>query len=82
MKLQFIQDNQGNTTGVYIPIEDWQSLKTQYTDFETRQEETKNEINLAQWQKQVIDERLNDYYKNSNDITDFDATVDDIEKSL
>lgn len=82
MKLQFIQDNQGNTTGVYIPIEDWQSLKTQYTDFETRQEETKNEINLVQWQKQVIDERLNDYYKNSNDITDFDATVDDIEKSL
>lgn len=80
MKLQFIQDNQGNTTGVYIPIEDWQSLKTQYTDFE--KEETKNEINLAQWQKQIIDERLNDYYKNSNDITDFDATVDDIEKSL
>lgn len=80
MTLQFIHDNQGNTTGVYIPIEDWQLLKTQYTDFE--KEEARNGIRLAHWQKQVIDERLNDYYKNNKDIADFDATIDDIEKSL
>jgi hypothetical protein len=27
MILQFIHDNRGNTTGVFIPIEDWQALK-------------------------------------------------------
>ena len=27
MTLKFIHDNKGNTTGVFIPIEEWQSLK-------------------------------------------------------
>jgi hypothetical protein len=34
MTLQFIHDNRGNTTGVFIPIEEWQSLKTKYTDLQ------------------------------------------------
>ena len=34
MTLQFIHDNNGNTTGVYIPIEDWQTLKVKYKELE------------------------------------------------
>ena len=34
MSLQFIQDNKGNTIGVYIPIEEWQSLKAKYNGLE------------------------------------------------
>jgi hypothetical protein len=34
MTLQFIHDNKGNTTGVFIPIEEWQSLKTKYIELE------------------------------------------------
>jgi hypothetical protein len=80
MKLQFLQDAKGNTTGVFIPIEEWQSLKTKYTDLQ--KEEAENVLELAPWQKQIIDERLSDYYKNPTDVADFDKTIDDIENSL
>ena len=80
MTLQFIHDNRGNTTGVFIPIEEWQLLKTKYTDLQL--EEAENMVELAQWQKQTIDKRLSDYYKNSSDVSGFDKTIDDIEKSL
>ena len=80
MTLQFIHDNKGNTTGVFISIEEWQSLKAKYTDLQ--REESENVVELATWQKQIIDERLNDYYKNPSNVVDFDKTIDDIEKSL
>lgn len=80
MTLQFIQDNRGNTTGVFIPIEEWQTLKSKYS--ELQKEEAENVVSLSSWQKQIIDDRLNDYYNNSNEIQDFNATIDDIEKNL
>jgi hypothetical protein len=80
MTLQFIHDNKGNTTGVFIPIEEWQTLKSKYADLQ--KEEAENIVELATWQKQIIDDRLNDYYQKSTDVTDFDKTIDDIEKSL
>jgi hypothetical protein len=80
MTLQFIHDNKGNTTGVFIPIEEWQTLKTKYTDLQ--KEESENIVEFSAWQKQIIDDRLNDYYSNSNDVEHFDKTIDDIEKSL
>ena len=80
MALQFIHDNRGNTTGVFIPIEDWQALKARYA--ELQKEEAKTMAELAPWQKEVLDERLNDYYSNRNDLDDFDATIDEIEKGL
>ncbi len=80
MTLQFIHDNKGNTTGVFIPIEEWQDLKTKYV--ELQKEEAENLIDLSNWQKQIIDQRLSDYYSNKGDLSDFDNTIDDIEKSL
>ena len=80
MTLQFIHDNKGNTTGVFIPIEEWQSLKTKYAGLQKEEAENINE--LASWQKDIIDERLNDYYKNQDDLLDFDKTLDDLEKTL
>lgn len=80
MALQFIQDNRGNTTGVYIPIEEWQSLKSKYTELEKK--EAENGVALSIGQKNFLDDRLNDYYKNTADVVDFDKTIDDIEKSL
>lgn len=80
MKLQFIFDNNGNTTGVFIPIDDWQALKAKYAGLEN--EDIKYQSELETWQKQIIEDRLNDYYKNSNNTKDFDDTLDDIEKNL
>ena len=80
MALQFIHDNYGNTTGVFIPIEEWQSVKEKYTDLQKK--EAENLVELAPWQIQIIDERLSDYYGNPTNVADFDKTIDDIEKDL
>jgi hypothetical protein len=80
MNLQFIHDNRGNTTGVFIPIEDWQTLKGKYTDLQN--EEALNSIELTSWQKEILDERLDDYYKNPNDVVDFDTTIANIRKKI
>ncbi|NVO02305.1 MAG: hypothetical protein HXX09_06340 [Bacteroidetes bacterium] len=80
MTLQFIHDNKGNTTGVFIPIEEWQTLKTKYVDLQ--REEAENVVELSSWQKNIIDERLSDYYKSPLDVADFDTTIDDIENGL
>ncbi|MBS9524976.1 hypothetical protein KI659_13230 [Litoribacter alkaliphilus] len=34
MKLQIIQDSEGETTGVYIPIKEWKLLKKKYKELE------------------------------------------------
>jgi hypothetical protein len=82
MTLKLIQDSKGNTTGVFISIEEWQSLKTKYADLQNEEIENIAELELAPWQKQIIDDRLSDYFNNPTDVTDFDKTIDDIEKNL
>ena len=49
MLIQFICDDKGNTTGVFIPIDAWQSLKEKHTDLE--QEELKQDGEISNWQK-------------------------------
>jgi len=80
MALQFIHDNRGNTTGVFIPIEEWLTLKNKYADLQ--KEEAESVLELASWQKEIIEERLSDYYKNPTSLVDFDKTIDEIENSL
>jgi hypothetical protein len=56
MNLQYLQDNHGNTTAVVVPIEDWNKFTEKYNDLE----------DLPQWQKNIIDQRL-DFLKNHPD---------------
>ena len=80
MNLQFIHDNKGNTTGVFIPIEEWQSLKDKYADLDI--EEANQPDELSDWEKNLIDERLKDYFENPTDVRDIHETIRDIEKTL
>jgi hypothetical protein len=34
MSLQYISDNKGQTTGVFIPIEEWNNLKNKFKGIE------------------------------------------------
>ncbi len=56
MNLQYLQDNNGNTTAVVVPIEEWNKFTEKYDDLE----------DLPQWQKSIIDQRL-DFVKNHPD---------------
>ena len=76
MKTQIIQDYKGLPIGVFIPIEDWENLKKHYPNLENINDE------LPQWQKDILDARLDDYYKNPTDVMDFDKMIDAIEKRL
>jgi hypothetical protein len=78
MNLQFIHDTKGNTTGVFIPIEEWQLLKEKYT--ELQDEEATEVLELSILQTQILDQRLNDYYSNRTAVENFDDMIDDIEK--
>jgi hypothetical protein len=76
MKLQYISDDKGQTTGVFIPINEWNDLKNKYKDIE------QEEIGVPGWQKDLVLKRLEDYKQNPDSAMDFDAAMDDIEKEL
>lgn len=72
MALQYIHDIKGNTTGVFIPIEEWQSLKEK---FDGLHEEEMQNFEIPEWHKKILDERLEDCRKNPNDAMDFDLML-------
>ena len=46
MNLQYISDNKGKTTGVFIPIQEWEGLKSKFKGLEELElgEQSKEEI--------------------------------------
>ena len=58
MNPQIIKDSDGNNTGVFIPIKEWTLIKSIYPDINNIETE------LPQWQKDIIDERLDAIAKN------------------
>ncbi|MCF8358254.1 MAG: addiction module protein [Prolixibacteraceae bacterium] len=76
MNLQYISDSEGKTTGVFIPINDWNDLKKKYVEIE------QEENNIPDWHKDMVRERLENYRKNPDSALDFDAALNDIEKEL
>lgn len=76
MNVQYISDNTGKTTGVFIPISEWNELKIKYGDI------ANEEINIPEDQIQKVQERLADYKKNPSQAMDFDSAMDEIEKDL
>ncbi len=76
MNLQYISDGKGQTTGVFIPISDWNELKNKYKGIDEEQ------IDIPTRQMDEVRKRLADYKKNPEQAMDFDAAMDDIEKDL
>ena len=76
MNLQYISDSKGQTTGVFIPINEWNDLKSKYTNIE------QEEINAPDWQKDLVLKRLGAHQLNPSSVLDFDSSLDDIENEL
>jgi hypothetical protein len=79
MNLQYISDKNGITTSVVIPIQDWEELKSKYTELE---KEENNMLEVPEWHKSIIDQRLADKNDNPDSMIDFNQAMDDIEKEL
>ena len=76
MKLQVIQDNFGNQTGVYVPIEDWTLIKNNYPDIETLEQE------LPQWEKDLIDNRLESIENNPNSLKPIIDLIEELKRKI
>lgn len=76
MSLQFIADSTGKTTGVFIPIKEWNKIKSKYKGIE------QDEIDIPQWQMNEVNKRMKAYENNPDSAMDFDKALDDIEKEL
>jgi len=76
MSVQYISDGQGVTTGVFIPINEWNELKDKYKDIEDNTSD-----NIPEWHKELVLERIAQYEKDGI-LLDFDEAMKDIEKDL
>lgn len=76
MNLQYITDSNGQTTGVFIPIKEWNDLKTKFKGID------QEGLEVPEWHKEIVRKRMELYKNNPDQALDFDATLDDIEKGL
>lgn len=76
MNLQYISDSKGQTTGVFIPINEWNNLKSKYKGIE------QEELDIPEWHIKLVQQRLEDYRNNPDSAMDFDSALNDIEKEL
>ena len=76
MNLQYISDNNGTITGVYIPILEWNELKNKFKGIDEEQ------TYIPAWQMDEVRERIQDYKRNPSQAEDFEEAIDDIEKNL
>jgi predicted metalloenzyme YecM len=65
---QFTFDNLGNPIGVFLPIAHWNRLSEQM------------HLDIPQYQKDLIDLRLEDYNKNPDSLLDWDDLVKELDK--
>ena len=76
MNLQYITDNQGLPTGVFIPISDWNIIINKHKDLQD------DIINIPDWQKKEVKKRLTEYKKNPEIALDFYTEIEKIENEI
>lgn len=63
---QYTFDNLGNPVGVFLPIEEWKKI-SEYMH-----------LDIPQWQKDLIDTRLDEYKRNPENVLDWDIVSKDL----
>ncbi len=78
MNLQYITDNHGIETGVYITIQDWNMLIQKYSGIKQELD-----ISIPEWHKELVNRRLSNYLANpSKNVKDFETVCNEIENEL
>jgi hypothetical protein len=76
MNLQYITDANGQTTGVFIPIDEWNDLKTRFKDIDEQS------LEIPEWHKEIVRRRMELINNNPEELLDFHNAIDTIEKDL
>lgn len=74
MNVQYISDSKGKTTGVFIPISEWNELKAKFKGIE--------QLDIPEWQKNEVRKRNQDFKNDPKQGLDFHTAIKDIEKDL
>lgn len=56
MNLQYISDNRGKTTGVFIPIQEWEGLKSVFKGLEEVELGEQSKAEILQGLQQAVEE--------------------------
>ena len=56
MNLQYISDNRGKTTGVFIPIQEWEVLKSKFKGLEEVELADQSKEEILQGLQQAVEE--------------------------
>ncbi len=76
MNLQYITDSNGQTTGVFIPIQEWNALKSKFIKID------EESVDVPQWHKEIVRRRMELYKNDTEQALDFNSSLNDIEKDL
>ncbi len=79
MSVQVINDSQGKPAGVFIPISEWEEIKTRLGEQEDGESA---DFDIPAWHKPILDERLKDYYDNPEEGVEFDQVMREIDEEL
>lgn len=74
MPINYLLDSNGFTIAVQIPIQDWKRMKDKYPDIDEL------DGSLPDWQRQLIDQRLEAIEKNPERLKTMDGLLQDIDK--
>jgi len=74
MSVQYLSDEKGHITAVQLPIEEWEIMKTKYPDISHLDTE------LPEWQKNIIDARLDDLKNNPGRIRPISELFEELDK--
>ena len=72
MNLQFITNSKGVTSGVFIPIEDWELIK----------KELDLKMDIPEWHKENLVDRQSKFQTGNAVLVDADTVLKDIESRL
>ena len=70
MPLQYIQDFNGATTAVIVPIEEWNKITEKFSDIEE----------LPLWQKDIVDQRQQSIAQNPATLRPIEELFEELDK--
>ncbi|MFP9100125.1 addiction module protein [Flavobacterium sp. RHBU_24] len=76
MNLQYILDGKGETTGVFIPIQEWLSFKKKFKNIDI------DDSDIPEWHKEELDHRLEAIKNGDEQFHDYNEAMNDILKEL
>jgi putative addiction module component (TIGR02574 family) len=75
MNYKIIHDQNGNP-GMFIPMNEWDEFVVQHPDLSTE----KMDMEIPDWQKTIIEARLQEYKKNPTDVLSWEQVKAAIER--